>query len=731
MDKCERREGARQTIYWILGLIATANAFAALTGCGGSQHLAPGGSSAYDAHGATPLEQALPWPPSGVVRHVSDYQTQLYGSEWSAKSAAASNEGDALRLTGGSGLPWAVYAVSGLEAFNRLTAVAATFSIEPESPGDGTALYAAVANYSIGAWEWHPAQSPSFVLGIDQGDDYTNPSGAAYLALALAGPGEALVESVYFSHTGLGSGPRHLTGEVTGLGVVELSWDAIEGATGYNVYRSRNQNLGSPEKLNETPLAATEFIDNTPLTGYYYWYWATAVADNESGRGNVVRLWLWEADLPAPANLRVTERGVDSFTLAWDWDEPNPATGFMLYLNTVPDFLITDETAPDFEKDWIISPYGREFTKTPRQTGAQYYWKMCALGPGKARGWLSAEATASAFGTWTWGNVATIAEGSVPLRATRADGEMAVAFFNGTSVDIAVRDQGTWSSETALVGGDGRWYGDYLDLAYGGGLYIAVTCEASAGDAYSVYGGPGDWLRHCVDGDGGTGIPHEVSGLYIRVAASDNELAVIHYDLSVSALRLHTKTFEHYSWSREIIESFGSNNILDHDLAFLDGNLFVLSSDVQSDELRLASSANPWRFDPVLEDGAPELTQYINMVRCGDAWYATGFDRANKDLYILTGDELPWSDTRIAENGGYEARLATEGDEVAVIYRADNQLQFATLSADWQAGPVAIPGVSHLNATCDVVLLNGLAYVFFRDKDDGMIKVVQGTPPGE
>jgi hypothetical protein len=44
---------------------------------------------------------------------------------------------------------------------------------------------------------------------------------------------------------------------------------------------------------------------------------------------------------------------------------------------------------------------------------------------------------------------------------------------------------------------------------------------------------------------------------------------------------------------------------------------------------------------------------------------------------------------------------------------------------------VAIPGVGGINAVCDVLLLNGLAYVFFRDRDDGMIKVVQGTPPAE
>lgn len=732
MVKYKRHEGTGKAIHTILCLIVSVGAALAMPGCGGSQHLANGGSAADNSHGATPVEQALPWPPpAGPVRHVSDYQTQFYGSEWSTKSAAASNEGDALRLSGGGSLPWAIYCVSGLEALNQLIAVAASFSVEPASPGDSTALFVALANYRRNSWEWHAAQSPSFFMNLGDGDDYTNLSGEAYLALALAGPGEALVESVSFTHTGLGSGPRHLAGEVTGLGGVELSWDAVEGALGYNVYRSRNRDLSDAEQLNATPLAVLEYTDTAGQPGWYYWYWVTAVADNESGRGNVVRLWLWETDLPAPLNLRVTGSGTDSFDLAWDWDGPNPAEGFMVYFNTTPDFLITDTMAPDFEKDWVLSPYSREYTKTPRRPGALYYWKMCALGPGGARGRLSAEASASSFGTWTWGNVETIAAGDVPLRATRADGEMAVAYFNGSSVDVAVSDQGEWSSDTAIQSDTSRWFGYYLDIDYQDGLYAVVSCEQSAGDAYVSFGAPGDWLRHRVDGDGSTGIPHEVSGLYIKVAVGESEIAVMHYYLSASRLRLHTRPRDEATWTRSDLRNFGADALPAHDLEHLGSTLYVLSSDIHSGEIELASSENPWRFDPVLEDGAPALTQYINLVRCGEKWYATGFDRANKDLYILEGDALPWSYTRIAEGGGYEARLATEGDEVAVIYRAANQLQFATLSAGWQPAPVAIPGVGSTNAVCDLVLLNGLAYVFFRDRDDGMIKVVQGTPPAE
>ena len=48
-----------------------------------------------------------------------------------------------------------------------------------------------------------------------------------------------------------------------------------------------------------------------------------------------------------------------------------------------------------------------------------------------------------------------------------------------------------------------------------------------------------------------------------------------------------------------------------------------------------------------------------------------------------------------------------------MVFRADNQLQFATLSSGWKYEPVTVPGSTVINAVYDVLLIDGLAYVFF------------------
>ncbi len=88
---------------------------------------------------------------------------------------------------------------------------------------------------------------------------------------------------------------------------VTLSWDAIAGATGYNVKRSTT--AGGPYITIATNVIATRYIDNTVTNGTTYYYVVTAVNSdgNESANSNEASATPVAAQVPTgQALLRVT-----------------------------------------------------------------------------------------------------------------------------------------------------------------------------------------------------------------------------------------------------------------------------------------------------------------------------------------------------------------------------------------------------------------------------------------
>lgn len=72
-------------------------------------------------------------------------------------------------------------------------------------------------------------------------------------------------------------------------GQVALTWNTVNGARGYNVYRSFVMG-GGYTRLNSAPLTTTSFIDSTVANGQMYYYVVTALdaAGNESKRSSEV-----------------------------------------------------------------------------------------------------------------------------------------------------------------------------------------------------------------------------------------------------------------------------------------------------------------------------------------------------------------------------------------------------------------------------------------------------------
>lgn len=132
--------------------------------------------------------------------------------------------------------------------------------------------------------------------------------------------------------------PAGLNAAVTGENV-SLSWDANTEAdiAGYNVYRSTESGSGY-SKINESPLTATQYLDNTAANSTVYYYVVTAVDtdSNESGYSNQTQAYLNDADMTVLSSTDF-ENGMgdwsnitDEDTTDWTLDSdgtPSPNTG--------------------------------------------------------------------------------------------------------------------------------------------------------------------------------------------------------------------------------------------------------------------------------------------------------------------------------------------------------------------------------------------------------------------
>jgi hypothetical protein len=98
---------------------------------------------------------------------------------------------------------------------------------------------------------------------------------------------------------------------------VRLTWQAVSGAAGYNVYRSGFSHVGFT-KINGSPLAGAVFIDRALKADNAYFYVVTAVSS--AGRESSFSR---EVESPAePTRYEQSALGGEIFRLIWEWGRP-------------------------------------------------------------------------------------------------------------------------------------------------------------------------------------------------------------------------------------------------------------------------------------------------------------------------------------------------------------------------------------------------------------------------
>ncbi|MET4639857.1 fibronectin type 3 domain-containing protein, partial [Mycetocola sp. 2940] len=158
-------------------------------------------------------------------------------------------------------------------------------------------------------------------------------------------------------------------------GDVDLSWQAVDGATGYNVFRGSSADVNaSGTPVNAEPLTAPSFTDSTVEAGSTYYYVVVALGNRASEASEAVSVSVPSAPTaPAtPANLAGTVDASDHALLTWD--AVAAAAGYNVYRGTTATVAVD---GPPVNTSPLTSP---TFTDSTVEAGETYHYVVVAVG---------------------------------------------------------------------------------------------------------------------------------------------------------------------------------------------------------------------------------------------------------------------------------------------------------------------------------------------------------------
>ena len=679
--------------------------------------------------------EGLSWPPQAEPQHMaSDDVVDIEGSDFSEKGGTANDEGTDMLLTPADELNFAMYSTGGFSSELQFTNLTVVFSIEELEGGADTELYAALANYALGRWQFVKTTPGNWQFAIADPADYHSPTGNVYVALIHTGDGDITIDRLSFERTGETNAPpapENLTGEQE-VEQIDLDWDDVADADSYNVYRSLQPDFSNPQLVNVAPVLTSDFSDTTVATHKIYYYRVKAVRVDESGYSNQIDIFSPRADLPYPINVHFEDSSPLSVKIAWEWEGANPAN-WRLFFKSSKDFNLD---APIIEKQ--VPSFARSFTFNDVEPGEQIFVRVCARNDEGEMGRMIDDLPLLADELWQWGPVEEIETGDPPLQAIAVDGDISAAYISGSNVRFARRDNGNWSPETAL-GENAHTYFRYVDIAHGGGTYLISGYSKFTDDLWASTGTPGAWTMELVDGDDSDALIHPSEGDSAKVAATDTELAIV-YQLGeqtsdVKTLALMTKTLPGGSWTREIIYDIEDVHTFNHHSVAYEGtDLFVLNSVPITAELVFASRSDAWStWEDILEEGTGVRT-VIDLKHIGANWYTPGYDAGDQELFVLNSSTTPWVAEQVSFNSlpaGRSAQMVNhDGVPVVAFYGETPDQWYFSIYADeqWNTQWVVIPDAAF--TTCgDMVSLGGNLYLLYEDAADGLFKCAKGTPP--
>lgn len=157
--------------------------------------------------------------------------------------------------------------------------------------------------------------------------------------------------------------PRLSIGNAPGTGKPKISWQPIDGAVKYEIYRAESK-TGPFTKIYTT--RKTEFVNGGVQPGKAYYYKVKAIAENPNANSALTG-YLWRTcDLPRP---KLKAAALDENTVDLSWNNIEGAYGYKIY-----------RAQGDGDYGFIGKTTELSFTDSTLIPGETYHYKLVALG---------------------------------------------------------------------------------------------------------------------------------------------------------------------------------------------------------------------------------------------------------------------------------------------------------------------------------------------------------------
>ncbi len=162
------------------------------------------------------------------------------------------------------------------------------------------------------------------------------------------------------------SPPAQPTGvnATAGDGSVIVAWNAVTGASSYNIYRSATTGVTTSNGA-KTAGVSNPYSDNTVANGHTYYYIVTAVNSGGEGPVSAQVSATPQATLP-PSSPVISAAAISTTAVVLTWSAVPYATSYNIYWSTTPG--VTKGTGTEIAA--VTSPY----TNTGLSDGTVYYY---------------------------------------------------------------------------------------------------------------------------------------------------------------------------------------------------------------------------------------------------------------------------------------------------------------------------------------------------------------------
>jgi len=260
---------------------------------------------------------------------------------------------------------------------------------------------------------------------------------------------------------------------VAGDALVSLSWNAVDGATGYMILSNTTGGVTDPGWVRTGPFTGTTINFGELTNGTTYYYWVSAV--NASGEGPMSARVSATPEASGPG-LPAMPDGVQAIAgdslVAITWTAVSGATSYTVYWNTTGGVDNADAS--------LAAGSSTEFTHSDLTNGTTYYYRVAASNA-SGEGPLSAERSATPVAAGP-----AVPGAPVGLLATAGDGEVALswtAVSGATSYTVYWNTTGSVSTLDAYLDAGNAIAISHTGLTNDTRYYYRVSASNDAGES--------------------------------------------------------------------------------------------------------------------------------------------------------------------------------------------------------------------------------------------------------